>query len=169
MTMSENISIGGTLVQSYKICSRQVWFEAHRIEQDQENDFLMMGRLIDLNSYKREKKSIEFGGSRFDIIRKEKSILVVGEVKKSSHSIDAARLQLAHYLYELSKSGIGARGELLIPKEKKREKIILTEELKTKLDNIYIEIIKIASFTSPPHAPKCKYCKNCAYSELCWS
>lgn len=169
MAMSENISIGGTLVQSYKICSRQVWFEAHRIEQDQENDFLMMGRLIDLNSYKREKKSIDFGGSRFDIIREEKSILVIGEIKKSSRSIDTARLQLAHYLYELSKNGIDARGELLIPKEKKREKIMLTEELRAKLDNIYLEIIEIASLTSPPHAQKCKYCKNCAYNELCWS
>ena len=169
MLISENIHIGGTLIQSYKICSRQVWFEVHKIDQDQENDFIMMGRLVDRNSYQRDKKSIDFEGSKFDILRKEKGTLVVGEIKKSSRSIDAARLQLAHYLYELSKSGIEARGELLFPKEKKREEVLLSEELKTHLDQVYQEIIAITSLEPPPCAKRCKYCRNCAYNELCWS
>ena len=142
---------------------------SHGLEPDRDDEFLVMGRLIDSNSYGRDKKNIEFGSNRFDILREEDGMLVIGEVKKSSRTIDAARLQLAHYLYDLSKDGIEAKGQLLFPKEKRKETVELTEELKKKLDSIYDEINSIALSAVPPKATKCPYCGKCAYKDFCWS
>ncbi|WP_286954084.1 MULTISPECIES: CRISPR-associated protein Cas4 [Aminobacterium] len=168
-SFSESPRLGGTLVWYFTICKREVWLMARGVEPDRDDEFLALGRLMDKTTYNRDRHCIDFGNSKFDIMREEKGTLVVGEIKKSSRSIDAARLQLAHYLYELQKNGVEARGELLFPKEKKREEVLLSEELKTHLDQVYQEIIAISSLEAPPCAKKCKYCRNCAYNELCWS
>lgn len=167
--LSEPPRIGGTLVWYYAICRREVWLMSHGIEPDREDEFLRMGRLIDQNSYGHQRHAIEFGNNKFDIIREEKGTLVVGEVKKSSRSLEAAKLQLAHYLYELLKNGINARGELLFPKEKRRETIDLTDEMKKRLDEVYGDIRSIALESAPPPAKKCAYCRSCAYKDFCWS
>lgn len=166
---SELPRVGGTLVWYFSICHREVWFMSHGIEPDREDDFLVMGRLIDANSYRRDRHSVSFGDNRFDIVKVENGTLVVGEVKKSSRSIDAARLQLAHYLYDLWKDGIIAKGQLLFPKEKRREEVELTEEIRHSLDGVYEEIREIACMATPPKAVKNRFCSVCAYSDLCWS
>lgn len=166
---SELPRIGGTLVWYCLICKRQVWLISHGVEADKEDEFLKLGRLIDESSYERVRHSVSFGDSKFDLLKEEKGVLVIGEIKKSSRSIEAARLQLAHYLYELAKSGIAARGELLFPEERRREDVSITEDLQSKLDEIYIEIKDIVVSLCPPKAQECKYCKHCAYKELCWS
>ena len=167
--LSEAPRIGGTLVWYHSICKREVWLMAHGLEPDRDDEFLVMGRLIDQNSYGRDKKSIDFGSNRFDVLREEDGTLVIGEVKKTSRSIDAARFQLAHYLYELYKSGVDAKGQLLFPKEKKKETVELTEEMKTELDAIYDDIRNIIKLEVPPERVKCRYCRNCAYKDFCWS
>jgi len=52
-------------------------------------------------------------------------------------------MQLAYYLYRLKKEGIEAEGELLIPKEKKRERIQLDEALTRELERAISEIQRI--------------------------
>ena len=169
LVFSEAPRVGGTLVWYYLICKRQVWLMARGVEADKDDESLALGRLIDESSYKRIRHSVSFGDSKFDLLKEESGVLVIGEIKKSSRSIKAARLQLAHYLYELAKIGTEARGELLFPKEKKREDVVLTEDLKLKLDQIYKGILEVTTSSSPPKVYKCKYCGNCAYQELCWS
>lgn len=169
MELSEKISIGGTLIQAYWICSRQMWLEVHKIMQDQENDLLSMGRLIDSNSYSREKHSVTLGDNKFDFVKEKEGTVVVAEIKKSSRTLEASILQLKHYLYELEKEGIEAKGELLIPKEKKKVSVTLDQESRNELDRIYAEITEIGQMTEPPGAVKCKYCARCAYREWCWS
>jgi len=166
---SEAPRIGGTLVWYCLICKRQVWLMSHGVEAGKEDEFLKLGRLVDESSYKRIRHSISFGDSKFDLLKEENGVLVIGEIKKSSRSIEAARLQLAHYLYELAKFGVAARGELLFPEERKREDVSLTEELQSKLDAIYAEIKEIVILSCPPKVQNCKYCRHCAYQELCWS
>ena len=166
---SEPPRIGGTLVWYYVICQRQVWLMSRAVEPDREDEFLMMGRLIDQNTYNRERHAIEFGNSKYDILREEGGTLVLGEIKKSSRSLDASRLQLAHYLYTLEKAGVKARGELLFPKEKRRENVELNPELIKRLNDTYFEIERIVYLERPPATEKCRYCRNCAYGEYCWS
>lgn len=165
---SENARIGGTLIWYWSICHRQVWLMARGIEPDPSNEHMVLGRLIDENSYARERHQVAFGDNKFDFIQSEGDRVIVCEVKKSSRAEASARLQLAHYLYELEKMGIEASGVLMFPKEKKRVSIELTTETKNELDGVYKEIKALTELENPPPAKSGKYCPKCSYAEYCW-
>jgi CRISPR-associated exonuclease Cas4 len=93
----------------------------------------------------------------------------VSEVKKSSRAERSALLQLAHYLYELRKEGIEAKGVLHFPTEKKRIDVTLTDSSISELESIYSSIVMLTSQKSLPLAKWSKYCSKCAYAEYCWS
>ena len=168
MVFSEEARIGGTLVWYWSICARQVWLMARGIEPEPRDDFLALGRLIDQNSYARERHQVAFGDNRFDFVQGADGDLVVCEVKKSSRAERSARLQLAHYLYDLRKAGIEAQGVLMFPTEKKRVEVVLTDELMAELDAAYDAIGTLVRRDAPPAAESCKYCGKCAYAEYCW-
>ncbi|NLL37349.1 MAG: CRISPR-associated protein Cas4 [Fretibacterium sp.] len=165
---SESARIGGTLVWYWAICRRQVWLMARGIDPNPSDEYLAMGRLIDRNSYARERHQTPFGDNKFDFIKADDGQTVVCEVKKSSRAEKASRLQLAHYLYELKKAGFLAKGLLLFPTEKKRVPVELTEELQAELDSLYAEIYALTEQAEVPLAERCKYCGKCAYGEYCW-
>ncbi len=166
--LSECARIGGTLLWYYSICHRQVWLMSRSVNPEQNNENLSLGRLIDRNSYAREKHQIVFGDNKFDFMTDKNGTLVVSEVKKSSRAEKASSLQLAHYLYELEKEGIHAAGVLLYPTEKKRTEVTLTEEIKEKLDTVYQEIKSISESQYPPIPLYGKFCSKCAYAEYCF-
>lgn len=166
---SEEPRIGGTLVWYASICLRQVWLMARCIDPDERNELLILGRLVDESRYQREKHNISFGNNRFDIARKEGETLVISEIKKSSRSLKAAQLQILHYLYELKKNGVEARGELLFPEERKKEQVLLNKESMQELDALYSVIQETTRCLKPPEPVRVGYCKTCAYNEFCWS
>jgi CRISPR-associated exonuclease Cas4 len=167
--MPENeISVGGTLIWYYYICKREVWLISHQLTPDQENTNIAIGRIIDATSYSREKKQLAVGASKMDIYRLADGKLVVGEVKKSSKYRDSARMQLGFYLKELATRGIEATGELRFPEEKTRELVELDEKLKSELELVERDILRIVYQVQPPPPVKNKYCRNCAYAEFCW-
>ncbi len=165
---SELVKVNGYLVQAFSICRRQVWLLARGVTAEQSNESLTFGRLVDQNSYARERHQVGFGDNKFDFVQGADGELVVCEVKKSSRAERSARLQLAHYLYDLQKAGIEARGVLMFPTEKKRVEVELTNALKAELDCVYAEIESLAQRNVPPPAEHCKYCGKCAYAEYCW-
>lgn len=165
---SEAVKINGHLIQAMMICQRQVWHLSRSISSDPSNEHMVLGRLIDENSYTRERHQVAFGDNKFDFIQSEGDRVIVCEVKKSSRAEASARLQLAHYLYELEKMGIEASGVLMFPKEKKRVSIELTMETKNELDGIYKEIKTLTELGNPPPAKSGKYCPKCSYAEYCW-
>ena len=160
--------ITGTLIWYYYICPREVWLLSHELNPDQEDSFLEMGRLLQEDSYKREKKEITVGNMKIDLIKRANGEIVIGEIKKSSRFENSARMQLAFYLYRLKRYGVRAEGELLIPKEKKRISVKLTPEIEDKLEQSFKNIRKIISQEAPPEPAKNKYCYKCAYREFCW-
>lgn len=162
-------AITGVLFQSFLICKRQVWLMAHKIVPDQDNKYIEIGRLIDENSYGRDKKKIHFDNMEIDVIRKEDNQLVIGEIKKTSKALSSAKLQLGFYLYQLKLQGIYAKGVLLIPKEKKKFPVDLDIELEQEVINARNSILKIIQLEAPPKLEKIKFCKKCAYEEFCWS
>ena len=78
-------------------------------------------------------------------------------------------MQLAFYLMELREKGVDAVGELLFPKEKKKTRVEINDELIVQIENAKKEILKIVYQETPPLPQKINYCRNCAYAELCWS
>jgi CRISPR-associated exonuclease Cas4 len=161
--------VTGALMQSYTICKRQVWLMAHQIVPDQEHPYIEIGRLIDENSYQRDRKKIHFENVVLDLVRIEKDNILIGEVKKSSKAAESAKMQLLFYLYKLKQSGISAKGQLFFPEERKREIVELTPELEDKIIEAINEIKEIALHELPPAFLKIPYCKNCGYKEFCMS
>ena len=169
MVESEELRVSGTLIGCYYICKREMWLMARNIVPDQDNSFIELGRFINESTYQRDKKQIHLENVVIDLTRLDNEKIVVGEVKKSSRAKEAARMQLCYYLYVLRDYGIEAEGELLFPKEKKKEKVILTDEIVKELESTIKEIRAIVSQALPPPAVKIRYCANCAYNEFCWS
>lgn len=163
------VSITGTLIWYYYICKREVWFLAHDIEADQNNDFIEIGRSISENSYQREKKEIRIDNIVIDLISKGDEKLVVAEVKKTSKFIKSAEMQLIFYLWQLKQKGIeNLVGELRVPMERKKFTIKLTQDKEKELLQVCDEIKNIMSMENPPPLQKNIYCKKCAYYEFCW-
>jgi len=105
---------------------------------------------------------------KIDLIKKKDGELIVGEIKKSSHFELPARMQLAFYLYKLRKRGIDAKGELLIPKEKKKIPVELCPNIENELEKAFQNIKEIIDQEKPPQPAKIRFCRNCAYREFCW-
>jgi len=164
-----DFSVTGTLVWYYYICPRETWLMAHQLFPDEDNENILIGRIIGANTYPRDKKEINFGNAKIDLIRTENGDLVVGEVKKSSRFVNSASKQLLFYLLQLKEIGIKARGELLIPEEKKKIDVILDEISEAEIRKAIKEIEIIVNQDLSPKPVKNKYCKNCAYSEFCWA
>lgn len=164
----EPLPIGGTLIWYYYACPREVWFMAHRILPEEDNDSLALGRLLHEESYRRESRDILIDNTiRIDLHNADG---VIAEVKKSSKALDAARMQLAYYMYYLRREkGSEVKGLLLIPSEKKRITVELTPELEAKLEDAIADIRRIAAQPLPPPLKRIPYCRSCAYAPICWS
>lgn len=162
------VNINGTMINYYSICHRSLWYIIHGLEAAQDHPFLEIGRFITQEAYARSKKEVVFENLKIDLVKKENNDVVVAEIKKSSKAKKSAQLQLAYYLYRLKEIGITARGELLYPEEKKREKVVLSKELENMLHTIILEIEKISNLEKPPELRKIPYCRNCAYRDFCW-
>jgi CRISPR-associated exonuclease Cas4 len=161
--------ITGTLVWYYAICPREAWLMAHEMEPEKEFELLAEGRLNQEAHYKRATKELSLPGMRLDQVRREGGRLIVSEVKKSSRFLPATRLQLGYYLWRLHEEGMEASGEILVPKERKRETVELTPELRQEVERTVATIEALVREPAPPPAKKIPFCKRCAYAEFCWS
>lgn len=157
--------ISGTLFAYSYLCHRKLWYYSKDIVMEQESELVQIGKLIDENSYKRDKKHTYLDDLVcIDIVRNN----VICEVKKSSSQLQMAKQQLKYYLYLLNEKGIKVTGELLVPKENKKEIVELTKEDIIVIEN-QLQLIKdICNVNQPPLVSKQKACKNCAYYELCY-
>lgn len=164
-----DVNVNGTLVWYYTICKREVWLMSHGISPNQDDSNIDIGRFIHEDSYARDKKEISIGNVKFDILSEKDGYMMIGEVKKSSKYIESAKMQLAYYLLELKRNGIDGIGVLMFPKEKKREEVILTNELIEELESVEKQILEICYESTPQEPKKINFCKNCAYAEFCWS
>jgi len=163
------MKLTGSLVNAYFICPRKLWLFAHEVSPDPDWELLELGRLITEATYKRDRKELSSEGMKIDVLKREDGDIVVGEIKKSSKGLKAAKMQLAFYLYKLKKKRVNLKGELLIPKEKKRIKVELTPELESELEKAFASIREIISKDKPPEPHKIRFCTRCAYREFCWA
>lgn len=164
-----DVSINGTLIWYYYICKREVWLISHGINADQENEYMEIGKHIHENAYSRQKKEIDLGNIKIDVIDNKDGSIIIQEIKKTSKYLKSATMQLLYYIYEMKESLIEAKGILLFPEEKKREYVELDEGSKKELEETIEEIYKIINLEKPLLPIRCKYCRNCAYGELCWA
>lgn len=159
--------ISGTMFYYYFVCKRKLWFFANEIQMESENEDVIIGKLIDENSYSRELKHVLIDNTvNIDFIKEWK---ILHEVKKQKSVEEAGIWQLKYYIYFLRKRGINIeKGILDYPKLKKREEIFLTEEDEKRIEEILLEIREIVNLKLSPKLEKLKICKKCAYFEYCY-
>ena len=152
--------ITGTMYAYSFLCWRKLWFL-----MEQENENVIIGKLIDQESYRREKKHLYLDDIVcIDIVKDN----VICEIKKSSSQREMAIQQLKYYLYLLNKKGIEVKGELLVPKENHKEMIVLNENDILEIDKQLERIKRICNEVTPQEIINNKICKKCAYFELCY-
>lgn len=151
----------------YFVCKRKLWCFANGIQLEDENEDVIIGKLIDENSYSKEDKHIMIDNTiNIDFIKDWK---ILHEVKKEKSIEEAGIWQLKYYIYFLRKRGVDIeKGILDYPKIRQREEVTLEEGDIEKIENILNEIKNIISLKTPPKLEKLKICKKCAYYEYCY-
>ena len=77
---------------------------------------------------------------KVDLMKRKNNDIIVGEVRKSSRFEKAAIMQLAFYLYRLRQRGINAKGELMVPRGRKRIPVELTQDIEDELKQTFHQI-----------------------------
>ncbi|MEJ6463654.1 CRISPR-associated protein Cas4 [Fusobacterium polymorphum] len=159
--------ITGLMVYYYEVCKRKLWYFVNEIQLEENNSNVILGKLLEENTYTRDEKKINIDGIiNIDFIRSKK---ILHEIKKSNSIEPASLLQVQYYLYYLEKKGlIGLKGILDYPLLKQTVEVNLTDKDRENLDNIIIGIKEILRKESPPTLEKISICKKCAYFDLCF-
>lgn len=161
------LSYTGMHIYYYFVCKRKLWYFAHQINMEAENENVQLGKLIDETSYNRYKKNINIDNViSIDYIAEHK---ILHEVKKSRKIEEAGIWQLKYYLYYLYERGVkGLSGRIDYPVLKQGIDVELSDDDRLKLDEVIKDIGVIVSSELPPECPKMKICKSCAYYDFCF-
>lgn len=163
--MEERIT--GVMVYYYFVCKRKLWYFANEINMEAENENVMLGKLLDENSYKRSEKHINIDNViNIDFVKEHREL---HEVKKSKAIEEAGIWQVKYYLYYLKQRGVeGLKAKIDYPLLKKNVEVELTQEDEERLGKIVQEISELKKQVYPPDFKKKKICGKCAYHDLCF-
>ncbi|MCX8095834.1 MAG: CRISPR-associated protein Cas4 [Caldisericia bacterium] len=161
--------ITGTQVAYYIVCKRKLWFFSHHIEMEEFSDYVIIGKIISEESFKRERyKEIGIGSLKFDYLKIGDEV-IVNEVKKSKKLEESHIWQVKYYIYRLKNLGFKCyRGIIHYPKLFKKLEVEFIEEDKIKIEEALKNIKEIINLNIPPELIEKYYCKKCAYFELCY-
>ncbi len=166
---AQPLAIGGTWIWYYAICHREVWLMAHAITPDEDDENLEYGRFLHERAFSRDGDEVSVGTNKMDRVVDDNGNLIVVEIKKSSRSIESARLQLANYLVDLEERGVPAQGELRFPEEHRRETVILDDRWRHRIRETREAIAALVETQVPPPPRRISWCRRCAYRDFCWS
>ena len=160
-------SVTGAMLYYYYVCHRKLWYFSHQLDMEHTSDLVQIGKLIDEESYNREKKHIMID----DVISIDflQNWRIVHEVKKSKSVEIASIWQLKYYMWILENKGVEIeKGILDFPKIKKREVVYLEDQDRKEIKNTLKEIEKIIDMSQPPELIRKSICSKCAYYEFCF-
>ena len=163
--MDNECNVTGVMIQYYMTCKTELWYFTHGINFSHEDDHLALGKIAHQEAYKRKEKEVGLGPIKIDVVGNE-----IIEMKLSEKSEIGGIWQLKYYLYFLKKwFNLDYTGKLYLIKERKTIPVILTPNDERIIENAILEIEKIRKLKTPPKPVRKKYCRKCAYYELCWS
>ena len=159
--------VTGVMVYYYFVCKRKLWFFCHQINMESGNEDVMLGKILDDNSYQRDDKHINIDDViNIDFIRDKNE---VHEVKKSKAIEDAGIWQLKYYLYYLKNKGVNdVTGSIDYPLLKKKIHVELSEEDIRKLEKVLKDIQVIRDINTNIELEEKTICNKCAYHDLCF-
>ncbi|MDG5800302.1 CRISPR-associated protein Cas4 [Marinilabiliaceae bacterium ANBcel2] len=165
------MQITGTHFNYYIVCHRKLWLFANGINMEHSSDLVYEGKMIHETTYPQRAeryREVEIEGVKIDFY--DHSNRVIHEIKKSRKEHESHIWQLKHYIATLEKTGVkGVTGILEYPKERKTEKVILTEYDRKRLQEIKSNIKRIIYSEKCPNTINEPKCKKCAYFDFCYS
>ena len=166
-SQSQTNAVTGTEFNYYLLCKRKLWLFSHDVEMEHTSDNVLLGKLIDEESYPREKKGIVIDGAvKIDFIDDN----AVHEVKKSNRIEEVHIGQVLYYIYRLRQKGVDIRkGVINYPKQKRTTEVMLTPEREDEIKDIVEKIIEIKNAERAPDVLNSKICKKCGYEDFCYS
>ncbi len=158
--------ISGMMIYYYFVCKRKLRYFSHEIRMEQDNESVMIGKIIDENSYSRNDKHINIDNViNIDYISEKK---ILHEVKKSRSIEQAGIWQVKYYLYYLRQKGIkDITGQIDYPLLHQKINVELFDDDVKKLEEIIGDISIINELPKPPDLDVKSICKKCAYADLC--
>lgn len=159
--------ITGVMVYYYFVCKRKLWYFCHQINMEEQNETVMLGKLLDESSYKRNEKHINIDDViNIDFVKEYKEI---HEVKKSKAIEEASIWQVKYYLYYLKNRGVdNLSAKIDYPLIKKNLSVSLQEDDINVLESAINDIMQLKKLEFPPIFEEKRICKNCAYHDLCF-
>lgn len=160
-------NISGLMIYYYHVCNRKLWYFTHDLNMEQNSENVGLGKLIDEESYTRERKNILIDESiNIDFLKDWK---VVHEVKKSRKIEEASIWQIKYYMMILEDKGLEIeKGIIDYPLLRRRELVYLQKSDIDYLNKTISEINCIIKSNLPPELKRKRICKNCAYYEYCY-
>lgn len=151
----------------YFVCKRKLWYFYNEIVMEQNNENVLIGKLLDESSYNRNEKHINIDDViNIDYIKDEN---VLHEIKKSRKIEEASIMQIKYYLYYLRKRGVeGVTGKVDYPLLKQTLEVCLDENDIEEIEKTLLEIRSIVGNSKPEKIIMRNICKNCAYYDLCY-
>lgn len=161
------MKITGVMIYYYFICQRKLWYFANEINMEQNSELVEIGKILDETSYTREKKGLLIDNTiNIDFI---KNGAVLHEVKKTKSIEEAGIWQLKYYMYYLQKRGVETlEAKIDFPLLRETKEVTLEEEDITVIENVIKNIEEIMTQEKPPETINEKFCKKCAYYDLCY-
>lgn len=155
------------MIYYYFVCKRKLWYFMNEINMETENENVLLGKLLDESSYKKDDKHINIDNViNIDFIREHREL---HEVKKSRAIEEAGIWQVKYYLYYLKKRGVSdLKAKIDYPLIKKNLVVELTGEDEIRIEEIIREITDIKAQLLPPEFDARKICNKCAYHDLCF-
>ncbi len=161
------MQITGIMIYYYFVCQRKLWYFVNHINMEQNSELVSIGKILDENSYKNEKKSILIDNTiNIDFI---KNRTILHEVKKTKSIEEAGIWQIKYYMYYLEQRGVkNIKATIDYPLLRKTKEILLEKEDKEILKNVIKNVEKIKKEEKTPSKINSKICKKCAYFDLCY-
>lgn len=135
------------------------------------SDLVYEGKLIHENSYPQRSEhytEIEMDGIKIDFYDPKRK--VIHEIKKSDSYEQAHEWQIKYYIYVMQRNGMeGITGILEYPKMRETRTIEFTQADHDEINRMLGEISRITVSVQCPDKKSFSKCRNCAYSDFCWS
>lgn len=143
------MKISGMMIYYYFVCKRKLWYYINQLNMEQNSELVAIGKILDENSYKREKKGILIDETiNVDFI---KNGAVLHEVKKTRSIEQAGLWQLKYYMYYLENKGIQNISAIIdYPLIKETKNVFLGEDDRKTLKKVINDIEKISKYDRPP-------------------
>ena len=137
--------ITGVMFYYYYVCKRKLWYFYHEITMEQNSENVLIGKLLDEESYSRNDKHINIDNViNIDYIKSDE---VLHEIKKSRKIEEASIMQVKYYLYYLKKRGVkGVTGKIDYPLLKQTLDVFLEDEDIEEIEIVLKHIKGIVNF-----------------------